>query len=190
MVVLKRKDDLSRVSSSCYSSSPSSSVHRPSVCLDAEDKRAFVLDDDRSDRFDFRLFFFSLFTHHDDFIEQHERSLSRIGTRIRKISLARSNDSQDESLSELEFIETVIAYIRQLQGLLQHDSWNECLNKLASSMKSSFLSSPPSTSSPSSSHPAALFNELLLRSPRSQSNENVQTIRRSPLAIINLDNTR
>lgn len=111
-----------------------------------------------------------------------------LGQEFEKLASLVPTIPKDESLSELEFIETVIAYIRQLQELLQHDPWNECLNKLASSMKSSFLSSPPSTSS--SSHSASLFNELLLRSPRTQSNENVQTIRRSPLAIINLDNTR
>ena len=44
------------------------------------------------------------------------------------------------SLTELEFLEFVIAYIQQLQELLSHNSWNECLHQLTSSMKASFVS--------------------------------------------------
>ena len=43
-------------------------------------------------------------------------------------------------LTELEFLEFVIAYIQQLQGLLSHNQWNESLHQLASSMKHSFAS--------------------------------------------------
>ena len=43
-------------------------------------------------------------------------------------------------LTELEFLEFVIAYIQQLQELLSHNPWNESLHHLASSMKHSFAS--------------------------------------------------
>ncbi|CAF1088427.1 unnamed protein product [Adineta ricciae] len=49
---------------------------------------------------------------------------------------------KNECLTELEFLEFVIAYIQQLQQLLSHDQWNECLAHLTTSMKNSFLSSP------------------------------------------------
>lgn len=48
---------------------------------------------------------------------------------------------KDSSLTELEFLEFVIAYIQQLQELLSTDQWNECLNHLTSSMKTSFVCS-------------------------------------------------
>ncbi|CAF0815477.1 unnamed protein product [Adineta ricciae] len=48
---------------------------------------------------------------------------------------------KNECLTELEFLEFVIAYIQQLQQLLSHDQWNECLAHLTTSMKNSFLSS-------------------------------------------------
>jgi hypothetical protein len=111
-----------------------------------------------------------------------------LGQEFKKLASLVPTIPKDQSLSELEFIEFVIAYIRQLQQLLSHDQWSECLNKLASSMKSSLLSSPPSSSS--SPHTANLLNQLILGSPRTQTNENSSTIRRSPLATINLDNTR
>ena len=115
-----------------------------------------------------------------------------LGQEFKKLASLVPTIPKDECLSELEFIEFVIAYIRQLQQLLSHDQWSECLNKLASSMKNSLLSSstssPPSSSS--SPHTTNLFNQLILESPRTQTNENSSTIRRSPLATINIDNTR
>jgi len=113
-----------------------------------------------------------------------------LGQEFKKLALLVPTIPKDECLSELEFIEFVIAYIRQLQQLLSHDQWSECLNKLASSMKNSLLSSPSSPSSSSSSHTTNLFNQLILESPRTQTNENSSSIRRSPLATINIDNTR
>jgi hypothetical protein len=110
-----------------------------------------------------------------------------LGQEFKKLALLVPTIPKDECLSELEFIEFVIAYIRQLQQLLSHDQWSECLNKLASSMKNSLLSSSTSSSSP---HTTNLFNQLILESPRTQTNENSSTIRRSPLATINIDNTR
>jgi len=99
---------------------------------------------------------------------------------FQKLALLVPTIPKDRCLTELEFIEFVIAYIRQLQQLLSYDRWNECIyNKLASSTNNSLLSS--SSSSPSSSH---LFNQLILQSPR------ISIIRRSPLATINLDNTQ
>jgi hypothetical protein len=110
-----------------------------------------------------------------------------LGQEFKKLALLVPTIPKDECLSELEFIEFVIAYIRQLQQLLSHDQWSECLNKLASSMKNSLLS----TSSPqSSTHTTNLFNQLILESPRTQINENSSTNHRSPLATINLENTR
>lgn len=117
---------------------------------------------------------------------------SELGQEFQKLAQLVPNIPKDECLSELEFIESVIAYIRELQQQLSHDQWSECLNKLASSMKSSFLSSPPSYSSSSSSasHPTDLLTELGLRSPRTSMNEGISNIRRSPLATLHLDNTR
>jgi hypothetical protein len=111
-----------------------------------------------------------------------------LGQEFQKLASLVPTIPKDECLSELEFIEFVIAYIRQLQQLLSHDQWSECLNKLASSMKNSLLSS--TTSPPSSQHTTNLFNQLILESPRTQINENSSTTHRSPLATINLDNTR
>ena len=82
---------------------------------------------------------------------------------------------KDQSLSELELIEFVIAYIRQLQQLLSIDQWNECLNKLSVSMKTSLLASSP----PSSPQTSNLINQIFLGSNH-----------RSPLATIDVDNTR
>jgi hypothetical protein len=83
---------------------------------------------------------------------------------FKKLALLVPTIPKDQILSELEIIEFVIAYIRQLQQLLSYDQWNEHINKLTSS-----------------SH---LFNQLVLQSPKSST-----SIRRNPLAIINLDNT-
>jgi hypothetical protein len=66
---------------------------------------------------------------------------------------------KDSCLTELEFLEFVIAYIQQLQELLSNDQWNECLNHLTSSMKNSFVSS----------------------------NRNLKYLQRHPLTSINLD---
>ncbi|CAF0778770.1 unnamed protein product [Rotaria sordida] len=111
-----------------------------------------------------------------------------LGQEFKKLASLVPTIPKDECLSELEFIEIVIAYIRQLQQLLTHDQWSECLNKLASSMKNSLLSS--TSSPPSSPHATNLLNQLIHESPRTQTNENSSIIRRSPLATINLDNTR
>lgn len=119
------------------------------------------------------------FTNSDD-------SYYEIGQEFQKLALLVPTIPKDECLSELEFIEIVIAYIRQLQQLLSHDQWSDCLNKLASSMKNSLLSSPPS-----SQHSTHLFDQFIFDSPRTQQrNENSPTTHRSPLATINLDNTR
>jgi len=123
-------------------------------------------------------------THTDD--NHHE-----LGQEFEKLASLIPTIPKGESLTELEFIEIVIAYIRQLQQLLSNDQWNECLNKLASSMKSSLLSSSSSTPSPvTSPHTTNLLNQLILASPRTTSHDNAPLTRRSPLATINLDNTR
>ena len=114
-----------------------------------------------------------------------------LGQEFQKLALLVPTIPKDECLSELEFLEFVIAYIRQLQQLLSHDQWTECLNKLASSMKNSLLSSTTSSSSPpSSQHSTNLLNPFIFESPRTQINENSSPIRRSPLATLNLENTR
>jgi hypothetical protein len=88
-----------------------------------------------------------------------------------KLALLIPTIPQDQCLSQLEFIEFVIAHIQQLQQeLLSYDQWNEHIIKLASSGKHSLLP----TISP------YLFNQ----------NESSPTIHRSPLATINPDNTR
>ena len=115
-----------------------------------------------------------------------EDTYHELGEEFQKLASLVPTIPKDESLSELEFIEFVIAYIRQLQQLLSHDQWSECLNKLASSMKTSLLSSSPSSPPPS----AHLFNEFIRVSPRMPANENSPASRRNPLATIHLDNTR
>ncbi|CAF1095589.1 unnamed protein product [Adineta steineri] len=79
---------------------------------------------------------------------------------------------KDQCLSELEFIEFVIIYIRQLQNkLLEFDQFNEHNDK-----QNYFLLSTPTY----------LFNQLSeIQTDKSSSN-----IRRNPLAPINPDNTR
>lgn len=102
---------------------------------------------------------------------------NELGQEFAKLSSLIPTIPKDQSLSELELIELVIAYIQQLQQLLSQDQWNDCLNKLSVSMKNSLLaSSPPSSSSSSASN---LINHILLG-----------TNHRSPLATIDLDNTR
>lgn len=73
---------------------------------------------------------------------------------------------KNTSLTELEFLEFVIAYIQQLQELLSHDQWTECLNHLTASMKNSFVSS------------SSNINLLL---------KNEKYLQRNPLSTINLD---
>ena len=121
------------------------------------------------------------FTNTDDNYNELRQEFKKLASLVPTIP-------KDKCLSELEFIEFVIAYIRQLQQLLSNDQWNECLNKLASSMKNSLLSS--TSSSPSCPHTTNLLNQLINESPRTQINESSSTIRRSPLATLNLDNTR
>ncbi len=103
---------------------------------------------------------------------------------FQKLALLIPTIPKDRCLSELEFIEFVIAYIRQLQQLLSYDQWNQCINQLESSTKNSFLSSSSPLSSPH------FLDQLILRSPRIQTNESSRIIRRSPLATINIDNTQ
>jgi hypothetical protein len=73
---------------------------------------------------------------------------------------------KNECLTELEFLEFVIAYIQQLQALLSHDQWNECLNHLTTSMKNSFVSSSSN-------------RNLLIKTDK--------YLQRNPLSPINLD---
>lgn len=77
---------------------------------------------------------------------------------------------KDQALTELELIELVIAYIRQLQQLVSLDQWNDCLNQLSQTMKTTLLTSSPPSS-------ANVINQILLGSNH-----------RSPLATIHLDN--
>jgi hypothetical protein len=73
---------------------------------------------------------------------------------------------KNEYLTELEFLEFVIAYIQELQELLSHDQWNQCLNHLTTSMKNSFVSS------------SSNLNLLI---------KNEKYLQRNPLSTINLD---
>jgi hypothetical protein len=73
---------------------------------------------------------------------------------------------KNEYLTELEFLEFVIAYIQELQELLSHDQWNQCLNHLTTSMKNSFDSS------------SSNLNLLI---------KNEKYLQRNPLSTINLD---
>jgi hypothetical protein len=114
------------------------------------------------------------FTNLDD--NYHE-----LGQEFKKLASLIPTIPKDECLSELELIEFVIAYIRQLQQLLSHDQWNQCINQLTSTMKNSLLSA---SSSPD------LLNQFIIESSRAQTNENLSSTLRSPLATINLDNTR
>jgi hypothetical protein len=74
---------------------------------------------------------------------------------------------KNECLTELEFLQFVIAYIQHLQELLSHDQWNQCLHHLTSSMKNSFVSSPSSN-----------INLLI---------KNEKYLQRNPLSTIDLD---
>ncbi len=74
---------------------------------------------------------------------------------------------KNQCLTELEFLEFVIAYIQQLQEFLSHDQWNECLNNLTTSMKNSFVSS------------SSNLNLLIIK--------NEKYLQRNPLSAINLD---
>jgi len=73
---------------------------------------------------------------------------------------------KNKYLTELEFLEFVIAYIQQLQELLSQDQWNECLTHLTTSMKNSFVSS------------SSNLNLLI---------KNEKYLQRNPLSTINLD---
>ncbi|CAF0983787.1 unnamed protein product [Rotaria sp. Silwood1] len=104
-----------------------------------------------------------------------------LGQEFQKLALLVPIIPKNQCISELEFIEFVITYIRQLQQLISYDQWNEHTNKLTSSKKNSIVSSP------SSLH---LYKQIVFRSSRIQTNESSLTIRRSPLVSINLDNSQ
>ena len=106
-----------------------------------------------------------------------EDNYYELGQEFEKLASLIPTLPRDQSLSEVEVIEFVIAYIHQLQQLLSEDQWNQCLSQLTASMKSTLLSSP-------------LINQCLLGSSRTQGNEHLSSTGRSPLATITLDNTR
>ncbi|CAF1264176.1 unnamed protein product [Rotaria magnacalcarata] len=88
---------------------------------------------------------------------------------------------KDRCLSELEFIEFVIAYIRQLQQVLSCDQQNEHTSKLTSSIKGSILFLPLLSSH---SRKQAIF-----LTSRMQTNESSSKICCSPLVSIDADNS-
>jgi hypothetical protein len=106
-----------------------------------------------------------------------EDNYYELGQELQKLASLIPTLPRDQSLSEVEVIEFVIAYIRQLQQMLSEDQWNECLSQLTASMKNSLLSSP-------------LLNQCLLASSRTPANEHLPSTSRSPLATLTLDNTR
>ncbi|CAF2403348.1 unnamed protein product [Rotaria sp. Silwood2] len=114
------------------------------------------------------------FTNLDDNYHELEQEFQKLALLVPTIP-------KDRCISELEFIEFVIAYIQQLQRLLSYDQWKEHMNKLTSSMKNSTVSSP------SSLH---LYKQMMFRSSRIPTNESSLIIYRSPLASINLHNTQ
>lgn len=103
-----------------------------------------------------------------------------LGEEFQKLALLIPTIPKDQCLSELEIIEFVITYIRQLQQILSYDQWNEHINQLEMSTKNSLNTS-------SSPH---LFNQLILPASKIQTNESSTITRRSPLATINPDNTQ
>ncbi|CAF0814678.1 unnamed protein product [Rotaria sordida] len=104
-----------------------------------------------------------------------------LGQEFQKLALLVPTIPKDRCISELEFIEFVIAYIRELQQLLSYNQWNEHMNKLTSSMKNSIVLSSSSLQ---------LYKQIMFQSSRIQTNESSSTIHRSPLASINLNNTQ
>ncbi|CAF3240432.1 unnamed protein product [Rotaria socialis] len=88
---------------------------------------------------------------------------------------------KDQCLSELELIEFVIAYIRQLQQVLSHDQRNEHTSKLTSSIKSSILPLP--LLSPHS------CKQVIFLPSRIQTNESSSKMCCSPLVSIDTDNS-
>lgn len=85
---------------------------------------------------------------------------------FRKLASLVPTIPKDQCLTELEFLEFVIAYIQQLQELLSDDQWNQCLNHLTLTMKNSLVSSSFDTN-------------LLIK--------NEKCFQRNPLSTINLD---
>lgn len=108
---------------------------------------------------------------------------NELGQEFKKLASLIPTIPKDQTLSDLELIEFVIAYIHQLQQLLSQDQLNECLNKLALSMKTSLLSSP-------SQQTSQIINQLFLGPSSPSTNEHLNTNHRTPLATIHLDNTR
>ena len=118
-----------------------------------------------------------------------DESFHELGQEFQKLASLVPTIPKDQCLSELELIDFVIAYIRQLQQSLSHEPWNECFDKLAMTMKTSLLSS--SSSSPSSAAQAStLFDQFMLAPSLALTNAALPVNRRSPLATINLENTR
>ena len=117
-----------------------------------------------------------------------DESHYELGQEFQKLASLVPTIPKDQCLSELELIDFVIAYIRQLQQSLSHEPWNECFDKLAMTMKTSLLAS---SSSPSpSAQTSTLFDQFILGPSLALSNAVLPATRRSPLATINLDNTR
>ncbi|CAF0918038.1 unnamed protein product [Didymodactylos carnosus] len=95
---------------------------------------------------------------------------------------------KNESLSELQFIQYVMEYIVELQQLLNDTNtsssvWSKTLNKLATTMKTSFPNI--STSSTFNTFISSEYenNRLLLLNQLSN-----EDINRSPLTSINIEN--
>ena len=113
-----------------------------------------------------------------------DESPYELGQEFQKLASLVPTIPKDQCLSELELIDLVIAYIRQLQQSLSHEPWNECFDKLAMTMKTSLLSSS------SSAQTSTLFDQFMLAPSLALTNAALPANRRSPLATINLDNTR
>ncbi|CAF0909083.1 unnamed protein product [Adineta steineri] len=96
----------------------------------------------------------------------HNNNNTELEEEFKKLASLVPTIPKNEYLTELEFLEFVIAYIQQLQELLSHDQWNECLINLTTSMKNSFISSSTNM-------------KLLIK--------NEKYLQRNPLSTINLD---
>lgn len=103
---------------------------------------------------------------------------------FQKLALLVPTIPKDRYLSEIEFIELVIGYIRLLQQVLLYEQSNGYLDDLTLSMSNNSIIS--SSSCLSSSY---LNKQIKVQSSKIQRNETVPIISRSPLISINLDNT-
>ena len=76
-----------------------------------------------------------------NYLDEHLSDRCQLEEEFQKLATLVPTIPADANLTELEFLELVIAYIQQLQEVLSENSWDECFQQLTSTIKMPFSSS-------------------------------------------------